>query len=100
MSPDTSSKTLTLSGKAAISEKKLLSINNPKRDISETSCSKVYALPNAMNEFPPLQQYSQEFEGTYLKAGQPLDTLAFQIIFKIGIKQCLAAFNLFSNMYL
>lgn len=52
-----------------------------------------------MNEFPPLQQYSQELEGTYLKAGQPLDTLAFQIIFKIGIKQCLAAFNLFSNMY-
>lgn len=60
-------------------------------DISETPYLKVYALPSFMNEFSPLQQYSQdsiaeELEGTYLKAGQCLDILAFQFIFKIGIK--------------
>lgn len=60
MSPDTSSKMLTLSGKAAISEKKTLSINNLKMDISETPDLKVCAVPNSLNEFSPLQQYSQD----------------------------------------
>lgn len=56
-------------------------------DISETPYLKVYALPSFMNEFSPLQQYSQdsiaeELEGTYLKAGQHLDILAFQLFWK------------------